>query len=305
MWKQFFHKKNLKLRWLFSLLLPLYILAFFLVLEPLKGDIVNYNYPFVEVICIYFAYVIIIAFFCISLPLLIPKFFKAENFSLVRFFSWFFLLFISGTIVSYFFDSQHQPNGNTLEWALLYFKSYMLPSCVFLTSIILPFFLIYNPKSKTAKIEQNETHSIIPESYAIIPQDQPMPVCDLPILKFTDANGKNMLEIPLENLYYITSTNNYIEVFYRKEDCPQQNNAVVFAPTRLLLRNTLKTLEEQYAHIPELYRCHKAYIVNKQKLIKVKGNAKGHTLVLQDIAVEIPVSRSKNSEIECLLLPNM
>ena len=309
MWKQFFHKNNIRLRWLFAILLPVYILAFFLVLEPLKGEIVAYAYQWEEIVRIYFAYLIIMFFFCILLPFWMPKFFSAKNFSLVRFFSWFFSVVLTGAIVSYYFDSQYQDTGNTTNWTVLYFKTYMLPVCVFLATIILPFFLMYNPKSKTEKVEQNDTATLIPESYTIMPKDivkeQPSAVCATPILKFTDANGKNMLEIPLGNLYYITSANNYIEVFYQKEDSTQQNISESFTPTRLLLRNTLKIVEEQNIHIPELYRCHKAYIVNKQKVVKVKGNAKGHALVLKDIDLEIPVSRNKNAEIEHLLPTNM
>jgi hypothetical protein len=308
MWKQFFQDANLRLRWLFAILLPAYLLAFLLVLEPLKGEIVPYAYSSAEIVAIYFSYLVILVFYCILLPSLMPKFFKTGNFNLVRFSSWFFLVVFTCAIASYYFDSQHQNTGNTTNWTVLYFKTYMLPICVFLATIILPFFLIYNPKSKTKKVEQNDI-ALIPESYIFIPKaivkEQPYSVSATPILKFTDANGKTMLEIPLEKLYYITSANNYIEIFYQKEDGTHQNIDENSTPIRLLLRNTLKIVEEQNIHVPELYRCHKAYIVNKQKILKVKGNAKGHALVLKDIDLEIPVSRTKNAEIERFLPPSL
>jgi LytTr DNA-binding domain len=314
MWKQFFHKKHLRLRWLFSFLLPLYIMAFSLVLEPLKGDIVRYDYPLIDIIVISLLFVSLVAFFCIGLPYLIPKYFHSEKFNLLRFFTWFFLILFLAATISYYFDRRYHEAGQTTEWAILYCKDYMIPLCIFLSSIILPFFFVYKFKEHKEIKLADYKEPLIPENddlsinKALSVNSTPVSIdapYACPLLKFHDSSGKNMLEIKLENLYYITSANNYIEVFYKKEDCQPLKETSNFVPTRILLRNTLKNVEEQNTHVTELYRCHKAFIVNKQKVLNMKGNAKGHTLILKDIALEIPVSRNKNAEIELRLPSNI
>jgi DNA-binding LytR/AlgR family response regulator len=62
--------------------------------------------------------------------------------------------------------------------------------------------------------------------------------------------------------------------------------------SRVVLRNTLKDLENQFSDIPQLFRCHKAYIVNTEKVVAINGNTKGYFLTLDQIVEKIPVSRS-------------
>ena len=110
-------------------------------------------------------------------------------------------------------------------------------------------------------------------------------------IKITDNYSKVFIVFELEQLYYIASADNYIEVFWGENNEPLN---------RIMIRNTLKAIEEKYEDIPSLFRCHKGYIVNCQKVIKVEGNAKGYFLSLKDVPEKIPVSRNKKEDLENL-----
>ncbi len=268
--------------------MSLYILFFFIFLEPLKGDIVSYDYPFAYNFIAFFSITGINIFSCILIPYLFPKYFSAENWTLPRFFTWFFAFCLLIIVFSYFFDVSAHKVENIENWTALYFEGYMPPVFIFLASTILAFFFIYNPKT--------ESETILPQTYNQTFETPLSAQIPITTLKFFDTSGKNNLVLTLENLYYVTSANNYIEVFYKKE--PTKEAVAKIALSRMLLRNTLKTIEQQYVHLPELYRCHKTFIVNTQKVVAIKGNTKGYSLVLQELDIEIPVSRHKNSELE-------
>ena len=95
-------------------------------------------------------------------------------------------------------------------------------------------------------------------------------------------NNKDKLEINLSDFSYLSSTGNYVQVYFLV------NNEL----QNVLLRNTLKHIEEQVRQSPSIIKCHRAFLVNKDKIIRVKGNSQGLRLILKDTMEEIPVSRN-------------
>ena len=102
------------------------------------------------------------------------------------------------------------------------------------------------------------------------------------LVTFLADNEKDHIVIELLNLIYIESTGNYIKIFYVKEN--QLKNE--------LMRSTLRSAELQLEQFPFILKCHRAFLVNANKIIQVKGNSQGLRLVLKDIETEIPVSRN-------------
>ena len=51
-----------------------------------------------------------------------------------------------------------------------------------------------------------------------------------------------------------------------------------------------------------LIRCHKAFIVNREKVVELRGTAKTAHFVLEDLETTIPVSRQKYPEVELQFL---
>ena len=114
----------------------------------------------------------------------------------------------------------------------------------------------------------------------------PLEVTHSPVTLPSD-NKNEALTIDPDDLLFIEATDNYVTVFYRKE------NVVAKA----VLRSTLKAQEEALTTIPGIFRAHKSYLVNCNRISNVSGNAQGYKLQLEGIETNIPVSRKQNEEL--------
>lgn len=108
------------------------------------------------------------------------------------------------------------------------------------------------------------------------------------LLTIPSDNINESLELKLVEFYYIRSSDNYIEVYYIKNGKGEKK----------LLRNSLKKVDELFQSHTQLFRCHKSYIVNLDKVARVSGNAQGYKLHLSDMDDIIPVSRQYNEKIK-------
>ena len=106
------------------------------------------------------------------------------------------------------------------------------------------------------------------------------------IVNLLADNEKDRFEVELSQLLYIESSGNYIEVFYTKDKLLKS----------ILLRSTLKRTELQLEQHSSVLKCHRAFLINVNKITHVKGNSQGLRLALKYTDTEIPVSRnfSKN-----------
>lgn len=95
-------------------------------------------------------------------------------------------------------------------------------------------------------------------------------------------NEKVKEEFDINNLYYIESRGNDIELHIL------ENNII----TSKRIRNTLKRSLEYLENQPKIIQCHRAYIINLNKVDRVEGNSQGLVLKLTNCVDEIPVSRS-------------
>ena len=104
-------------------------------------------------------------------------------------------------------------------------------------------------------------------------------------------NGKVEIILQPEDLYYLKSDGNYVEVYYHSGSDKIEKK---------LIRNRLKTLE---AKLPEgiFFHCHKSYIVSVNKIVRIEGNARNLELILKNTPESIPVSRQKKKELEDLI----
>ena len=93
----------------------------------------------------------------------------------------------------------------------------------------------------------------------------------------------DILEVFPQEILSIKSSGNYIEVFYIKE-------GKVF---RNILRCTLEKVTKQFDLYPFLFRCHRSYLINTDRIEKVKGNKRGYTITVTGLQEAIPVSRSR------------
>ena len=100
-------------------------------------------------------------------------------------------------------------------------------------------------------------------------------------IRFFADNEKDFIEFDINNFYFIESSGNYIEIFLFEE------NKII----RKTYRSTLKRALEFFKNSPEIIQCHRAFIINTNKIINAKGNSQGLKLNLKACETEIPVSR--------------
>lgn len=104
------------------------------------------------------------------------------------------------------------------------------------------------------------------------------------------ADGiKDTFAINIAQFLYAEADGNYIRLNYLPLDNGRQKVK--------LLRLTLKQMEEMFSGNADVMKCHRAFLVNLRKVVKVTGNAQGYRLHLEGCEEEVPVSRSYVKEV--------
>jgi hypothetical protein len=93
-------------------------------------------------------------------------------------------------------------------------------------------------------------------------------------------NERDSLKLFAENLLYIETSDNYSTVVFLKDE-------QVF---KELIRSSLTRLEG-HLQVESIVRCHRSFIVNLNKVVKVSGNAQGFKLHLKETDFIVPVAR--------------
>ncbi|HAH60413.1 MAG: LytTR family DNA-binding domain-containing protein [Lentimicrobiaceae bacterium] len=111
-----------------------------------------------------------------------------------------------------------------------------------------------------------------------------------PTLSIVSENGKDVFEDNIHNVVLIQSSGNYIEVFYRK------NGQI----RRQLIRQTLSAVEKMTLKFPDIIKCHRCCLVNRQQVKRLTGSSPAYSLEVEGLDFQIPVSRQKIGEIRKL-----
>ncbi len=105
-------------------------------------------------------------------------------------------------------------------------------------------------------------------------------------ISLKDENDDVKMILKVENLFFIQSSDNYVEINYLENDVAK----------KLLVRNSVKKMEEQFSHTL-IIRCHRSFMVNTSKIEFAKKTPSGFNLRLKHLSgVTIPVSKSFISE---------
>ena len=106
------------------------------------------------------------------------------------------------------------------------------------------------------------------------------------MISFESENGKNNLRIKPQCLYYLKSSDNYVEVYY-----------VLNGETKKhLLRISLKQIEEDFDDSPYLLRCHRSYMINPKNIRSIIQTSKETNLNMDYF--NVPVSKKYKSNFE-------
>ena len=102
------------------------------------------------------------------------------------------------------------------------------------------------------------------------------------IISFYDERGELQLSVAKDNLLYVESADNYINIWYMKNNLPK----------KMILRNTLKRTAELLADT-HVMRCHRGYMVNMEQVKVLRREKDCFFLELGIEGVrDIPVSKT-------------
>jgi hypothetical protein len=101
------------------------------------------------------------------------------------------------------------------------------------------------------------------------------------------AKKEELSFLPNE-LIFAESEGNYVVFHLSKEE----------KNSRVIIRNSIRDIEQQLAGIPYFMRTHRAFIVNLRKVISKNGNSLGYQLKLEGTNQILPVSRQNTQKFD-------
>ncbi len=107
------------------------------------------------------------------------------------------------------------------------------------------------------------------------------------------GGAREMLEVASGDFLYAEAEGNYVKVCYRA--------GVDKQVVKKLLRATMKQAEEAVLGSLSVVRCHRAFLVNVEKVVRVDGNSQGYRLRLEGCEEDVPVSRAYAKEVKLVI----
>lgn len=213
----------------------------------------------------------------IILPYIFPKYFCEEKwkvFSEIISMS-LILILISVLNILYvlIFDSCYFPDTEFNQNLII--QSF---SNVFLVGFFPITFIVIIKQNRLAKKNiQNANHfNIINNESKSTKQDNNN------LISIKLKSGKEISVCEKSELICIQAEDNYATFFFRRDGKLNKE----------LLRITLKEIETQLSGYDSILRCHKSYIANITKSIRISGNAQGYKIHFSELDFTVPISRT-------------
>ena len=258
-------------RWRIILSISLFIALFILVFQPfgISNYTGEYKHLFESGYGVVTLIVLIIDLFVF--PLFLEDWFLSQKWTVLKQMIWQLWILFSIGLGNFLYSSIFLQFSNGFQ-AFLIYQFYTL--VVGVLPILIITILHQNALlSENLKLANEMNGDLTGFNVLQVPDEK---------VRISAENNKDKIEINQSDFIYIGSTGNYIQVFYLVKNELKS----------ILLRNTLKQIEEQVKECTAIIKCHRAFLVNKDKILRVKGNSQGLRLVLKDTTDEIPVSRN-------------
>ncbi len=212
------------------------------------------------------------------LPLLRPRFFREEKWSLSRQILWMCWVtltiglgcyLLSGAVCAYY--------GIPVQWV----RARTIVLDTFLIAIF-PITVINLANygrllRRNARVVQETNQRLERPAAPSSPGKADMAIA----VALVAENDKDTFRVALDDLLFIQAEENYVQVYFKGEK-----------PGRVLLRGSMTRMAGQLRPFyPRLLRCHRAFMVNTARITRVAGNAQGLKLTLKDTDAVVPVAR--------------
>ncbi len=199
---------------------------------------------------------------------LMRKWLKMEQFTVKQFLIWLFFELIFLTFLLTFIYSDLSGTSSFFHEFMFNFKHTFLIA-VIPYSIVLLILSLFQSKSELKEIKKESEKVILTNV----------------LVKLPDDKGSVKFTLPLDDLLYLESTDNYVYIYYLSNKELKKE----------LLRNSLKNLELSFKDQP-IKRCHRSYMVNLENLNLVKKTGQKIALKLNHVPDLIPVSKSYHQD---------
>lgn len=212
-----------------------------------------------------------------------PKLFRQEKWTLGKeiVFVFYQLITISTTIwlVNLGLNKQDENIVITSFWKSVWLASStgMLP--YFLVAAMRHFYLLKKNIQNVEKINA----SILSKTESSLQEETQNPILII--------NDPKIPSIHLNEFLFMESRGNYIHIFCEKHGRLNEYKN----------RNTVKEFHKTNQHIPAIFQCHRAYLINLNSILHIEGNAAGYLLQLHPEVKKVPVYRSKINEFNSVM----
>jgi hypothetical protein len=261
-----------------------FVAVFLLVFRPFDLDF----FPFQRLLLIAGGYGLI-TFLCVLIATLIFPFCLPGQFSESRWTTWKHIVFTAGVIcfvgLMNYLLSPLLVNSNLSLYNAIWFQGITLAIAVLPISIYI--LLRQNRLLRKFSDQAQEIEKKLSEKKSVVIESQPSNKITL----WGDYQNEKV-EVYVDDLHLVASASNYIKVFHLQKD------NLVYS----IIRSTLKKAEEALLEHPNFFKCHRAYIINLDKVEHVEGNAQGYKLKITGHDELVPVSRNLNAEFSDKLL---
>ncbi|MCE7996468.1 MAG: LytTR family transcriptional regulator [Roseivirga sp.] len=111
------------------------------------------------------------------------------------------------------------------------------------------------------------------------------------VITFVSEKGKPEFRLDPNEIIYLKSEGNYVEIFYVNDQREQKKE---------LLRNRLKAVE---ALLPQdrFFQCHRSYFVNTDRISRVNRGGRDYEISMKGSDKSVPVSRTRADQLIQLL----
>ena len=258
----------------------------------------------------------------ILLPIFFPYFFKEDEWTTGKQIVHTTAVIVLVGLVNYLISPLLVDTNYSLH-DLLWFQGItlavaLLPVSIF--TLLKQNSLLKKFEQQAAVLEKKLKEKLEPDKKQEPPASSSEKKNESPFIELTGDYQGEKIELPPEDLYFIVAANNYIKVYFTKkarlpaparagtvgnDARPTDSSGRAAGQEKIsysIIRMTMKKAEEALEAWPCFFRCHRAYIINLDKVEHVEGNAQGYKIRLANTEESIPVSRNLNNEFSDKLL---
>lgn len=263
-------KYNLRL----SIGISIGMFLFYLFFQPLDLKNADFNNKLVIIAGFGFITLFILGLNLIFLPFIFPKFFQTGKWNLIRDIILNALIWILIS-TSYTFYARYV--------GLIEITIHSMFKLLLLGLAPVAILIVANQN----KILKRYLQNALELTMKLDPEEKEIDEINNEII-IESENKSESIRVDLKNLMLIKSANNYIEVFWKKDDEIHKK----------LIRNTLTKIENQLKAYPNFIRCHRTSLVNKSYIQKLARGSQGLQIRLAGMDELIPVSRQYSLKVK-------